>query len=270
MSLDRPEGAGAVMASRANGEVETDDALQALYRKLEYFPTPPWAARAGAELIRFVDPEARTVREPACGEGHMAAALGEYFETVHSSDIHPFGYGDVADFLDEAEDGPEADWIATNPPFPTAAQFLRLGLRRARRGVALLLRLQFLEGVGRHRLLHGAEPLTVAGVFAERVPMTLGRWDPEASTATGYAWFLFMKGASPRPLIGIPPGTKARLTRPDDARRFGWRSEAGLLEAMEAVDVVSAPVPRCPMCDDTGFKDHAALQLDPCGCGAGA
>jgi hypothetical protein len=229
----RPEGAGAVMASRSHGDVERDDAQTALYRKLVYFPTPPWAARSGAELLRFLDPSAREVREPACGEGHMAAPLAEYFD-VTASDIHPFGFGSVADFLDEAEDGPECDWIFTNPPFPPAAKFLRLGLRRARRGVALLLRLQFLEGVGRHRLLHGAEPLTACAVFAERVAMTLGRWDPEASTATGYAWFFWMKGASPRPLIGIPPGTKQRLTRPDDARRFGFRHEAGLLDAMGA------------------------------------
>lgn len=240
----RPEGAGAVMAAHAPAEVAGDDARTALYRQLDYFPTPPWAARAGAELIRFVDPEARQVWEPACGEGHMAAALAESFD-VYSSDIHPFDYGATIDFLDEAavpdkwegEHPFQFDWIVTNPPFRTAPDFLRLGLRRARRGVALLLRLQFLEGAGRYRLLYGAEPISVAAVFAERVPMTLGRWDPEASTATGYAWLLWSKGqAGPPQLRGIPPGTRARLTRPGDAVRFGCRREAGLLEAMEAAE----------------------------------
>ena len=75
MSASRPEGAGAVMAGRAPAAVEGDEALTALHRQLDYFPTPPWAARAGAELIRFVDPEARTIWEPACGDGHMAAVL---------------------------------------------------------------------------------------------------------------------------------------------------------------------------------------------------
>jgi hypothetical protein len=37
----------AVMAARAPDQVEADDARTALYRKLEYFPTPPWAARPG-------------------------------------------------------------------------------------------------------------------------------------------------------------------------------------------------------------------------------
>jgi hypothetical protein len=240
VSAVRPEGVGAVMAHRAPAGVEADDALMALYRQLDYFPTPPWAARAGAELIRHLDPVTETLWEPACGEGHMAAPLGEYFN-VFASDIHPFGYGQAIDFLtcDDIGDprDPDTDWIVTNPPFRTASDFLRLGLQRARRGVALLLRLQFLEGGARHRLLHGAEPLTACAVFAERVPMTLGRWNPEAASATAYAWFLWRKGAAGHPrLMGIPPGTRARLTRVGDAARFGCRREAGLLDAMEVAE----------------------------------
>jgi hypothetical protein len=228
------------MAARAPGIVEGDESRVALWRQLDYFPTPPWAARAGGELIRFLDPEARSIWEPACGEGHMAAALAESFD-VYASDVHPFGYGDESDFLAEGEFAQPAqadagvDWIVTNPPFRTASDFLRLGLARARRGVALLLRLAFLEGGGRYRLFYGpGSPLSLCAVFAERVPMTLGRWDPAAASATAYAWFLWRKGGGDNPrLIGIPPGTRERLTRPEDARRFGWRSEAGLLDAME-------------------------------------
>lgn len=231
----KADGASSVMANRAHGEVAGDDALQTLWRQLDYFPTPPWAARAGAELIKAIHPQARTVWEPACGEGHLAAALGETFE-VTASDIHPFGYGECVDFLDAAiGSGGDFDWIVTNPPFRTAADFARLGLERARAGVALLLRLQFLEGVGRHDLLFGSDMLSVCAVFAERVPMTLGRWDPAATSATAYAWFIWAKGERRTPrLLSIPPGAKARLTRPEDAARFGWRCEAGLLDAMEA------------------------------------
>lgn len=231
----RPEGASSVMAARAPGEVETDDSRVALYRQLDYFPTPPWAARAGAELIRNLHPAARTVWEPACGDGHMAVALAETFEVV-ASDIYPFGFGFEADFLSPgAEGGTAPDWIVTNPPFRTAAEFARLGLERARAGVALLLRLQFLEGVGRHDLLFGANMLTACAVFAERVPMTLGQWDPAASSATAYAWFIWAKGERRTPrLLSVPPGTRARLSRPDDAARFGAPSAAGLLDAMEA------------------------------------
>jgi hypothetical protein len=233
--VSRATGSTAVMADRAPDAVEADDARTALYRKLEFFPTPPWAARAGGELIRFFDPCPGLIWEPACGQGHMVGALMDSGFLVRASDIHPFGFGEVLDFLQEQpKEEPSCDWIVTNPPFQTAPEFVRLGLKRARRGVALLLRLQFLEGRKRYMLLHGAEPLTTVAVFAERVPMTLGRWDPAASTATGYAWFVWMKGATPRPLMGIQPGAKRRLTLPGDAERWGARSEAGLLEAMEA------------------------------------
>jgi hypothetical protein len=243
--MTRANTSAAVKAQRAPGQVEADDALTALYRKLEFFPTPPWAGRAGGELIRFLDPEARDAAEPACGRGHMAEPLREYFAPVYASDIHDHGYGPAVrlDFLDDGHPYPEVDWIVSNPPFRLAGDFVRRGLRCARRGVAMLLRLQFLEGGGRYGLLYGSEPMTVCAVFAERVSMTLGCWDPEAGLPTAYAWFVWMKQPSPSgygsqgaTLMGIPPGTRRRLTRPDDAARFGVRREAGLLDAMGAAE----------------------------------
>jgi hypothetical protein len=40
-----------------------------------------------------------SVWEPACGEGHMAKVLKEYFGRLDASDIYPYGYGEVLDFL---------------------------------------------------------------------------------------------------------------------------------------------------------------------------
>jgi hypothetical protein len=223
----------AVMAQRAPGSVDSDDELTALYRQLDYFPTPPWAARAGAELIQRLDPAAASVWECACGAGHMAEPLLEYF-SVFASDVHPHGYGEVIDFLSDDADAvrDDIDWIVTNKPFKPAGDFLTRALRRARRGVALLLRVQFLEGVGRYPLLYGSEPMTAFAPFSERVPMVLGKWDPEASTATAYAWFLWMKGAEPMPVQPIGPGTRDRLWRADDAARFGAKGDAPLLSMM--------------------------------------
>jgi hypothetical protein len=237
--MSRPNTSAAVKAQRAPALVEADDPTAALYRTLDFFPTPPWAARAGAELIRVLDPEAETVWEPACGQGHMAAPLGQYFEDVAASDIHPFGYGAAIDFLDDtgAAASGSADWIVTNPPFKPAAAFIRLGLERARRGVAMLLRLQALEGEERYQLIHGPQPMTTLAPFSERVSMVLGQWDPEASQPQAYAWFLWLKGAAPRPMMAIPPGTKRRLTRADDAARFGVRREAGLLDRIQESEV---------------------------------
>ena len=61
----KPSGHTSVMSSRA----------ATAPGELDYFPTPPWAARAGGELIKQIDPAAGSCWEPACGEGHMAFGL---------------------------------------------------------------------------------------------------------------------------------------------------------------------------------------------------
>ena len=60
-----PSGFSSVMAMRV--PTNPDD--------LEFFPTPPWAARAGGELIRQLDPEAVNCWEPACGAGSHGPTL---------------------------------------------------------------------------------------------------------------------------------------------------------------------------------------------------
>lgn len=242
----KPTGLTAVMANRAPGEVAADLAQARFYRQIEYFPTPPWAARAGGELITALDPPPTSgwwAWEPACGEGHMAHGLAEYFSAVHATDIHDHGsrhqHGAPLDFLSpEADAFDQADWIVTNPPFGQAAEFVRAGLKRAKRGVAILARAALIESAKRYPLFFGETPLTAMAPFMERVPMTLGRWDPKACTATAYAWFIWMKpGITPGDrarwttdhamIWPIPPGTKARLTRPGDARAFGAKAVAG-------------------------------------------
>ncbi len=218
---DRPSGFTAVMAGRQPSE-----------DRLDYFPTPPWAARAGGELIRRLDPEARTCWEPAAGEGHMVHGLRDYFEDVVGSDIVDRGGGfPVQDFLDPRSPvAPGADWIVTNPPFSLAEAFARTAFAQARRGVALLCRLQFLESALRHDLFYGSLRLGVVAPFAERVAMVKGRYDPAASTATAYAWFIWSKRhpAGAPIIMPLGPGARARLTRPDDARRFGVATDTPL------------------------------------------
>jgi hypothetical protein len=87
-----PNGARAIMSSRVQPK---DD--------LDYSPTPPWATRA---LIERVFPilgvrDLASVWEPACGEGHMAEVLREFFAEVTATDVFDYGYGDAEhDFLD--------------------------------------------------------------------------------------------------------------------------------------------------------------------------
>lgn len=206
----------------------------------DFYPTPPWAARAGGALIKRLDPHARSVWEPACGAGHMAHGLRDDFPTVFASDAYPYDGNAIWDFLQEGRpcarelpcEGP--DWVVTNPPFNRLDGFIRRAWAHARRGVALLVRAAAIETQGRHQLLTRDCPLTVFAPFSERVPMHKGRWEPDGTTAAFYAWLIFMKPAL-RPqrfmariggelhpaVMWIAPGAEARLSRPGDAGLFG-------------------------------------------------
>ncbi len=226
----------AVRQQRAPRHVEGDDDLRKRWRDLDFFPTPPWAARACGELILTLDPDARSVIDPACGQGHFIGPLRQYFESTFASDIHDYGRGfAVADFLAADFEPDSIDWVATNPPFSQAQAFIERGVAVARRGVLMLCRIALLEGIGRFETLYGgANPLTVCAPFVERVPMQLGSWDPGLSSASCYAAFVWIKGAAPRPLMPIPPGTRARLWKSDDVARFGTQAPGPLFQGGDA------------------------------------
>jgi hypothetical protein len=216
-----PKGFTSVMAQRR----EPPNAL-------DYFPTPPWATRA---LFRHVLPALEVdaigrVWEPACGGGHMAAVISEFTDAaVIATDIFDYGYGIApVDFLDQL--APPftdcADWIITNPPFKPAHQFALRAFDLARVGVALLLRTQWLESEDRYYSIFRDRPPSLFAPFVERVPMLRGRWDPDASTATSYSWFVWLRGTAPRAPFWIPPGCRGMLTRADDRQRFATASSA--------------------------------------------
>lgn len=221
-------GGTAVMQNKSPKELTADDPQTALWRTLNYFPTPPWGTRAGAEVAKRLWPAAQVVREPAAGGGHMAGPLREFFPIVLESDVHGHRRGlEVRDWLDEAawDDEPDCDLIMTNPPFEVAARFVTMGLRRARLGVALLLRIAFLEGGDRYQEVFADGQLTQVATFCERLPMVLGKWDPTVGSATCYAWFFFSKSKrqKPMPPAWFPPGTRDRLWRQDDVERYAFR-----------------------------------------------
>jgi hypothetical protein len=192
---------------------------------LDFFPTPPWATRALLTEVLSVDFVRKSVWEPAAGEGHMAEVLGERFGEVFASDVHDYGKGyAISSFVGQGPDVAAdrvVDWIITNPPFNLASEFLHRGLRDAAEGVALLLRTSWLEGGKRYREIFKSNPPSVVAIFSERVPMVAKRWDPDASSATSYAWFVWQHPWATRPrLMWIPPGQRVLLERTTDRRRF--------------------------------------------------
>ena len=185
----------------------------------DYFPTPLWATRALCEWLGYnlhVSND-ETVLEPACGEGHMVRALKDYFLSVSAYDIQPMGYGKQADYLFPSyqDDVLNYDWVITNPPFKLAEQFIEKALRNVNRGACFLTRTSFLEGVGRHNRLFSKTPPSYVLQFSERVPMLKGRVDKKASTATSYAWLVWVKPLSITTFDWIPPCRK-RLEKEGD------------------------------------------------------
>lgn len=209
---------------------EADTPERALQRRLNFFPTPPWAARAGADHLQAMFPDAETVLEPACGMGHIAGPAAEFFPQVLASDVHDWGGGfPVRDWLSDDWEEPACDLLYTNPPFDLAEEFVLRGLRRSRLGVALLLRIAFLEGGERHAILAGDKArLTQVVIFSERVSMVMGRWDPKSGLATAYGLFVWSKVHEPQPPTWFPPGTRDRLWRRDDPAVYGFKPPISL------------------------------------------
>jgi len=197
----------AVMAQRYEPTDSPDD-----------FPTPPWATRALVEHILHPQTvRGQTCLEPACGRGHMARPLAEYFETVSAADAYHYGFGPVRDFLTFPYEYKSHDWVITNPPFRLAEEFVLRALDVARIGVAILARTVFLESVGRYESMFRDNPPTVFAQFTERVPMVKGRVDAKASTATGYAWFVWRNDASSStPALAWVPPCRRNLERRGD------------------------------------------------------
>ncbi len=169
----------AVMAQRHEPHDSLDD-----------FPTPPWAARALCEHV-IAEHVGGTCFEPACGRGYLVKGLKDYFATVLTSDIHDYVGNPVSDFLFPG-DLPSVGWVITNPPFRLAEQFAIRTFDCAAVGVALFVRTQFLEGIGRHDRLFKPHPPSIIAQFSERVPIIRGRVDEDASSATSYCWVVWL------------------------------------------------------------------------------
>ena len=199
----------AVMAQRTESKDSLDD-----------FPTPPWATRAlienviGTEAVR-----GKSCLEPACGRGYMARPLSEYFASVDAADVHAYGFAPVQDYLYHPYGVKSYDWVITNPPFKHAEEFVARSLAIAREGVAILARTVFLESVGRYQRIFKDRPPSVFAQFSERVPMVKGRVDRKASTATGYAWFVWRIG-DPAARLEIIPPCRRSLEREGDYASF--------------------------------------------------
>ena len=221
----------AVMATRVEPSDSRDD-----------FPTPSWGTRAFLEHV--LKPRGLAhgrAWEPACNRGYMVRPMREYFDSVHASDVWDYspdwprrmvvfgpdgrareddGQHRICDFLFPNSEPPSiaanpVDWIISNPPFKAAEEFIARARVLARVGCAMLVRTSFLESVGRYERLFSVTPPTIVCQFVERLPMVKGRIDRKASTATSYAWLVWIRDRAPEPFQWIPP-CRSKLERDSD------------------------------------------------------
>jgi len=250
MTAQKPNGARAVMASRKQPAED-----------LDFSPTPPWATRALIErvfpVVNISRASLTSVHEPGCGAGHMAEVLREYFRTVTATDVHDYGYGDaVQDFLDEKYEI-DADWVITNPPFAKKAeQFALKAIEQARVGAAIFAQLRWLETIGRYERLFRDRPPTLIAFFADRVPLHMGKWEPEGSSATAYMWLMWVKGMAPRAPFWIPPDPERTLWRPDDIERF---TAAPVVKKAHVVTPTAHPSEPTPLVAGAGSNEDLTL-----------
>lgn len=149
-----------------------------------------------------------TILEPCAGAGDLVGPLCEAGHTLMTADIDPAAAVDHHLDMTRAESWaqlPPADWVVSNLPFSRALAILRHAVEHARVGVAVILRLTFLEptteGPDARADWLAAHPLTKQIVL----PRYSFTGDGKVDSVT-CAWMIWERGKAPA--IFIP--------RPDD------------------------------------------------------
>jgi hypothetical protein len=160
----------------------------------DFYPSPPEAVHALLKVENF----SGTIWEPACGNGAIVNVLRSVGHRVYATDLVDRGCPDSesrVDFLFESPPGVHIGAIVTNPPFVLANHFVAHAITLAIPKIAMLLRLAFLEGIGRSAILDNGL-LARVHVFRNRLPMMHreGFEDKKFSNSIAFAWFVWEIG----------------------------------------------------------------------------
>lgn len=190
---DKPEPIVDKKLKRAQSLVGTSDGRP----KDDFYPTPPDATLALLANESFPG----VVWEPACGDGAISRLIKDLGTTTEmiSTDLVDRGYGEAGrDFFEECR---MVDHIVTNPPYALAERFVRHSLDQTTGKVAMLLKLQFLEGAKR-KALFAETPLARVYVFSKRLSMFRnGEQGNYSSGMIAFAWFVWDHSYKGEPVI---------------------------------------------------------------------
>lgn len=193
------------MIARHSSKEEHDD-----------FPTPPWATRALFEYVIGHKP-GRSVWEPAAGRGHMVSVLKGEFQNVRATDIEPRAPGITKLDFTNPKKAKVVDWIITNPPYKLAESFWRMADLYAEEGVALLMRINWLQNPGRYARIFRACPPSVVAIFAGRMPAAQGKVIRGPAGFFQHCWVVWRPHyIGNTQLIWIPPNAQSLLERDED------------------------------------------------------
>lgn len=155
----------------------------------DFYRTPEHATRALLEKESFEG----TIWEPACGDGAISILLGK---NVISTDLYKRGFGTPhVDFL-RCIGCPifpdQINHIITNPPYKLAQEFIEHALKIVDGKVAMLLKLNFLEGQ-RRKSFWLTSPLKSVYVFSKRLSFDKGTEKGKGKGLLAYAWYVWDK-----------------------------------------------------------------------------
>jgi hypothetical protein len=160
----------------------------------DFYPTPPEATEALLAREKFEG----TIWEPACGDGAICRVLAAHGHSILATDLNyrDYGMGDI-DFLTCQL---QAANVITNPPFKLAEEFIHHALKQTTGKVAMLCKLQFLEG-GKRKIMFESTPLKKVYVFSKRLTMTRNGEKMKNSGMIAFAWFVWEHGYEGDPTV---------------------------------------------------------------------
>jgi hypothetical protein len=179
-------------------------------RAFDFYPTPAWATRVLMDAVNVHG----VVYEPCVGRGDISDVLRAYSGRVRSVWTNDIDTARAADEHHDARAGTAwsdwSDWVVSNPPFSDAMAITRLAVENARVGVAMLLRLSFLEPT-EDRGPWLAEHSPTHLIVCPRISFT---GDGKTDSVTT-AWLVWDKHACGQRLIVVPKARRAALLGAD-------------------------------------------------------
>ncbi len=171
--------------------------------KDDFYPTP--AALVDPLVERFSQKLSDGVWEPACGDGAICKVLAARGIASVGTDLVDRGYGESRrDFLMELKAPDDVDALITNPPFRLWREFAEHAVRMDLGFVALLGRLQLLEGkkVSAFFQESGLARVLVSAGRVNMLPVVDGvpAEDKGHNGMIAWAWFIWW----PRAVHGRP------------------------------------------------------------------